>query len=69
MFMKKPSHKVFDYVPRHYDPLKDEEERHKRRLKFESQRNIRRKTKSPLIWIILALMIIYLLIKFGNGVL
>ena len=69
MFMKKPSHKVFDYVPRHYDPLKDEDERRKRRLKFESQRNIQRKTKSPLIWIILALMIIYLLIKFGNGVL
>jgi len=69
MFMKKPSHKVFDYIPRHYDPLKDEDERRKRRLKFESQRNIQRKTKSPLIWIILALMIIYLLIKFGNGVL
>ena len=69
MFMKKPTHKVFDYVPRHYDPLKDEEERRKRRLKFESQRHIRRKTKSPLIWIILALMILYLLIKFGNGVL
>ncbi len=69
MFMKKPSHKVFDYIPRHYDPLKDEEERRKRKLRFQSQSHLRRKTKSPLIWVILAVMILYLLIKFGRGVL
>lgn len=68
MFFKKPRHRVFDYPPRFYDPSKDENERRKRKLKFSSNRSIKSKKKSPIIWIAIIAMILYLLIKFGSGV-
>ena len=68
MFFKKTRHRVFDYTPRFYDPEKDEIERRKRKLKFSSNRSIKRKTKSPVIWIAIIIMIIYLIVKFGSGV-
>ena len=35
MFMKKPSHRVFDYPPRFYEPETDEREKRKTQLSGE----------------------------------
>ena len=64
MFMKRPNNRVFDYPPRFYKPEKDEHERKKRRLGFSRKlRANRRKTRSPLIWIILLIIIILVYLK------
>ncbi len=63
MFMKKPKHKVFDYTPRFYKPELDEKERKKRKLGFSSQRKLIQRKRSPLLWIILVLMVIYIYLK------
>jgi hypothetical protein len=64
MFMKKPKHRTFDYTPRFYVPEKDELERKKRKLGFTRKLNTkRRKTKSPLVWIILIIMLIIIYLK------
>lgn len=65
MFMKKPSHRVFDYTPRFYKPDEDESERRKRRLGFRRHRTItkRKKTTNPLIWGFLILVVIYIIFK------
>jgi uncharacterized membrane protein YvbJ len=66
MFMKKPRHRIFDYTPRFYDPETDPLERKKRQLGFRTQRkNISRK-KSPVLWIALILVIIFILLKLQN---
>jgi hypothetical protein len=66
MFMKKPNHRVFDYTPRFYDPETDPVERKKRQLGFRSQRKHISRKKSPMLWIILIMAIIFILIKLGN---
>ena len=63
MFMKKPRHRVFDYTPRFYDPDTDPAERKKRRLGFRSHRKHISRRKSPVIWIILIFIIIFILLK------
>lgn len=64
MFMKRPAHRVFDYPPRFYKPEEDERERKKRKLGFSRKvRTSRRKTRSPLIWIILLIIIILAYLK------
>ncbi|MHC1737214.1 MAG: hypothetical protein AB9882_04320 [Ignavibacteriaceae bacterium] len=59
--MKKPKHKNFDYTPRFYDPLKDEEERKKRRFKIGFERN-RIKPRNSLTKNILILIIVLLIL-------
>ena len=63
MFMKKPRHRVFDYLPRFYKPETDENERRKRRLGFTRQQKINRKKKSPIIWLLFVIAIIYIILK------
>ncbi len=57
MIMKFPKHKTFHYVPRYYDPMKDEEERRKRRLKFHPSVH-RKSPRSILITLVLLALII-----------
>ncbi len=65
-FMKKPNHKIFDYTPRFYDPSKDEEERRKRRLKFGQARKYSKRAKSPIQYIVLLAVIIFIYLKFSG---
>ncbi|MFN3694747.1 MAG: hypothetical protein ACK4UV_07035 [Ignavibacterium sp.] len=65
--MKRPQYRRFDYTPRFYKPEFDEEERRKRKLGFRNARLVsKRKTKSPLIWLILIILLILILLKFGK---
>lgn len=67
MFMKRPQYRRFDYTPRFYKPELDEEERRKRRLGFRTTRSyIRRKATNPLVWLVLIILLILILIKFGK---
>lgn len=67
MFMKRPQYRRFDYTPRFYKPELDEEERRKRKLGFRSARmSTRKRAINPLIWLIFILMIIFILVRFGN---
>ena len=68
MFMKKPRHRIFDYTPRHYKPEDDKIERTKRRLGFSRQRKYRSRQKSPIIILVLATIIIYLILKLSGSV-
>jgi hypothetical protein len=64
MFMKKPKHRTFDYTPRFYAPEKDELERKKRKLGFTRKLySKRRKTRNPLVWIILLIILIIIYLK------
>ena len=65
MFMKKPTHRKFDYTPQFYDPLKDEEERKKRKLGFSSYRKNIGKKQNPIknILLIIIVILIILLIR------
>lgn len=66
MFMKKPTHRVFEYIPRFYNPLSDDKERKKRKLGFKAQRRKLRQRKNPLLWIILIIIIVYLYLKLSS---
>lgn len=66
MLMKRPKHRVFDYPPRFYKPEEDEQEKKKRKLGFSRQRKFKPRKRSPIIWIILFLMVIYIIIKFSR---
>ncbi len=63
MLMKKPRHRIFDYTPRFYKPETDEQERIKKRLGFSRQRKINSKKKSPFIWLLFVIVIIYVILK------
>lgn len=65
MLMKRPKHRVFDYPARFYKPEEDERERKKRRLGFSRQRKFQPRKRSPVIWIVLLIIIIYFIIKFS----
>lgn len=67
MLFKRPPHRVFDYTPRFYKADKDETEKRKKRLKFRYQRNNSRKIKSPIIWIVILLAILFFYLKFSGG--
>lgn len=66
MFFKKPRHRVFDYTPRFYKPEEDKTERRKKRLGFRRQSNIKRKKRSPLIWVLLVIIVIYIYLKLAG---
>jgi len=68
MLMKKPSHRVFDYTPRHYKPEEDKSERRKRRLGFSRQRKFKSRQKSPIIFLVIIAIIIYLVLKLSGSV-
>jgi hypothetical protein len=65
MFIKKPTHKKFEYIPRFYKPEKDSEERRKRKLGFRHFRKYSQKgTSSILIWLISIFIILWFIIKY-----
>ena len=66
MFVKKPSHRKFEYQPRHYKPQMDEDEKRKRRLGFSSGYRNKTTTKMPYAYIIMLAIIVYVFLKF-NG--
>lgn len=66
MFMKKPSHKRFDYQPRFYKPELDEEEKRKRRLGFRSTLRKSRNSTIPWPYIIMLMIILFIFLKY-NG--
>ena len=63
MFLKKPQHRIFDYSPRFYKPESDEKERKKRKLGFASQGKQFQRKRSPILWIVLILMAIFVYLK------
>ena len=63
MFMKKPNYRIFDYTPRFYQPEKDEKEKKKKDLGFARQRKHIGKKRSPFIWIVSVLLVIYLILQ------
>ncbi len=67
MFIKKFKSRKFDYQPRYYKPGQDEEEMNKRRLQLRSKFTRDSKKKSPYIYIVLLLVVIYIMLKY-NGV-
>lgn len=63
MFFKKTPHRVFDYTPRFYKPEDDKDEKLKRKLGFRRQMKMNRKKKSPMIWLLLVIIAVYIYLK------
>ncbi|GAB6282032.1 MAG: hypothetical protein STSR0008_07760 [Ignavibacterium sp.] len=66
MLFKRPTHKTFHYEYRFYDPIKDESERRKRRIKFSSSGTYQARRKNYLPLAALIILIIILYIVFGK---
>jgi len=66
MFIKKPSHRIFDYTPRFYKPEEDKDVKRKRKLGFRRILNSKRKRRSPLIWILFIIVAIYVYLKLSG---
>ena len=66
MFMKKPSHRVFDYPARFYKPDTDETEKRKKRLGFSRKIKSNRRKKSPLLWILLVIIVVFIYLKLSG---
>ena len=65
MFIKKPKHRKFDYQPKYYKSEQDPEERKKRRLGFRSAHKQKTsKKKSPIAFILMLLIIVYIFLKY-----
>jgi type IV secretory pathway component VirB8 len=68
MLMKKPRHRIFDYPTRFYKPQEDPQEKLKKRLGFQSSRKYKHRKKSPVIWIVFIIAVIFIIIKLsGKG--
>ena len=68
MFIKKPRHRVFDYTPRFYKPEEDQNERRKKKLGFKRQLKSSRKKRSPIIWVIFVMAVIYIYFKLSGSI-
>ena len=68
MFIKKPKHRIFDYSPRFYNPEKDPVEKRKKKLGFKRELKAIRKKRSPVIWILFIVVVIYVYLKLGGFV-
>jgi ATP/ADP translocase len=67
MFFKKIQNRKFDHIPRFYNPDDDKEEKRKKKLKFRVDAGLKRKTKSPILFIVFLLVIIYFIVKLSGG--
>ncbi len=69
---KLPKHKNFEYIPQFYDPEKDEElkelERRKRKLGFRDVSRAKRHKRSPLLYLILIGLLIYIYLKLSGSI-
>lgn len=63
MFFKRPRHRIFEYIPRFYNPESDEKERKKRKLGFQRQRKIQRNKRSPIFWLLIIVLVVYIYLK------
>lgn len=63
MFFKKPPHRIFDYPPRFYKPETDKDEKLKRKLGFRRQIKMKRNKRSPIIWLVLVVLVVYIYLK------
>ncbi len=73
MFKKKlPKNKTFGYHPQFYDPEKDEKlkeiERRKSRLGFRSQSRLKRNKRSPLLYLLIIALLIYIFLKLSGKI-
>jgi len=66
--MKKPRHRVFDYTPRFYKQERDELNKKRKRIKFNSVRKYQRRKKSTVIWFVLIILILYIYLKLSGGI-
>lgn len=66
MLMKKPRHRIFEYPPRFYKPEDDPQEKLKKRLGFQSSRKFKHRKKSPIIWIVFIIAVIFIIIKLSS---
>ena len=66
MFMRKPRHRIFDYTPRFYKPEEDPVEKKKRKLGFTRRSKYIRKKKSPVLWVVLLILVLYIYLKFAG---
>ena len=66
MFIKKPQHRKFEYIPRFYVPEKDQEERRKRKLGFRSYKKFQKRGFSSILILLIGILIIlWFIIKYG----
>jgi hypothetical protein len=68
MFIKKPKHRIFDYSPRFYNPENDPVEKRKKKLGFKRELKSIRKKRSPVIWILFIVVVIYIYLKLSGFV-
>jgi len=68
VFFKKPRHRVFDYPARYYKSEDDKDEKLKRKLGFRRQLKSGKKKRSPLIWIVIVVLVIYIYLKLSGVV-
>ena len=66
MFIKKPTHRIFDYTPRFYKPEDDQKEKRKKKLGFSRQLKISRKKRSPAVWLLLVVIAIFIYLKLSG---
>ncbi len=63
MFIKKPTHRIFDYTPRFYKPEDDEKEKRKKKLGFSRKLKVSRKKRSPALWLLFVVIAIFIYLK------
>jgi len=72
MFFKRPQHLRFEYIPRYYNPDKDEElkrkERIRRRLEIQRIGISQRRTRSIFWWLIIAGLVFYLYLILSGAI-
>ena len=68
MLIKKPTHKNFDYQPRYYKPEEDPNEKRKKRLGFRRARKSKKKGRTPIYWLILFAIVLYIYLKFSHAI-
>lgn len=66
MFMKKPRHRVFDYPTRFYKPDEDPKVKQKKKLGFTRNLKHRQRKRSPIIWILFLILVVFLYLKFAR---
>ncbi|MCS7054002.1 MAG: hypothetical protein NZM09_09765 [Ignavibacterium sp.] len=68
MLMKRPTYRRFEYIPRFYNPDKDEQERRKRKLGFRNYRRFDRRkgVNKIIIWAIAIIIIAWFISKYSN---
>jgi len=66
MLVKRPKHRVFDYPPRFYKPTKDELNKKRRKVQFNSVRKFQRRKKNTVVWAVFVLLVIYIYLKLSG---